>query len=110
MLPPHTHTRTICHYGRDLNADPSGWALADASVDAVVCCVRWASDAVLLRCNERRRSALAHMNVGKGSAAAAGGRGAGGRIYTRRRVLRQVSGVAAAAALCPKPPNRVGTA
>lgn len=80
-------------------------------MDAVVCCVRWASDAVLLRCNERRRSALAHMNVGKGSAAAAaGGRGAGGRIYARRRVLRQVSGVAAAAALCPKPPNRVGTA
>ncbi len=26
---------------RDLNADPDGWAAADASFDAVVCCVRW---------------------------------------------------------------------
>lgn len=25
---------------RDLNAEPDGWAMPDASVDAVVCCVR----------------------------------------------------------------------
>ena len=25
---------------RDLNADPDGWALRDASFDAVICCVR----------------------------------------------------------------------
>lgn len=26
---------------RNLNLEPSGWAMADNSVDAVTCCVRW---------------------------------------------------------------------
>jgi hypothetical protein len=40
---------------RDLNAEPDGWALADQSVDAVVCCVRCAG-CVIRRCLAARRS------------------------------------------------------
>jgi hypothetical protein len=32
---------------RDLNQEPDGWAMADQSVDAVVCCVRYAGRKLL---------------------------------------------------------------
>jgi hypothetical protein len=54
--PPALHARVVGHgmnaaelarnprldtfFVRDLNAQPSGWAAADESYDAVVCCVR----------------------------------------------------------------------
>lgn len=35
------NNRADSFFVRDLNTEPDGWAVADGSFDAVVCCVRW---------------------------------------------------------------------
>ena len=36
------------YFVRNLNAEPSGWALGEQSMDAVVCCVRCGASATML--------------------------------------------------------------